>query len=141
MFHLDELRVLLQRQSIDSNNDEDLLPRPVMPPSTRPFKPIVLTRDMLQATAIGQGYPSPYTMTIDQFYESLAQRGLAPTPEQAKEMASGRVRHLTKSTTLICFPSRSETAQRSRFGKGRSRQRSTRGQRSSGYVELPANKR
>jgi immunoglobulin-binding protein 1 len=28
-------------------------------------------------------------MTIDEFYESLAQRGLAPTPEQAKQMAAG----------------------------------------------------
>ena len=28
-------------------------------------------------------------MTIDEFYESLAQRGLAPTPAQAKEMAGG----------------------------------------------------
>ena len=24
-------------------------------------------------------------MTIDEFYESLAQRGLAPTPEQSKQ--------------------------------------------------------
>jgi immunoglobulin-binding protein 1 len=28
-------------------------------------------------------------MTIDEFYESLAQRGLAPTPEQSKAMATG----------------------------------------------------
>jgi hypothetical protein len=28
-------------------------------------------------------------MTIDEFYQSLAQRGLAPTPEQAKEMSAG----------------------------------------------------
>jgi len=54
----------------------------------RPLKPIVLTRDQLQARAIGRGYPSVPTMTIDEFYESLAQRGLAPTPEQAKQAAA-----------------------------------------------------
>lgn len=86
---LDELRVLLQRQSIDSNNDEDIPRRMGPSPPSRPLKPLVITRDQLQAKAIGLGYPSMPTMTIDEFYESLAQRGLAPTPEQAKEMASG----------------------------------------------------
>ena len=45
---------------------------------------------MLQAKAIGVGYPSPSTMTIDEFYQSLAQRGLAPTPEQAKQISAGK---------------------------------------------------
>ena len=44
---------------------------------------------MLQSKVFGTGYPSASTMTIDEFYESLARRGLAPTPEQAKEMAAG----------------------------------------------------
>jgi hypothetical protein len=35
-------------------------------------------------------------MTIDEFYESLAQRGLAPTPAQAKEMAAGILNILNK---------------------------------------------
>lgn len=29
-------------------------------------------------------------MTIDEFYQSLAQRGLAPTPEQAKNSTAGK---------------------------------------------------
>lgn len=84
----DELRVLRQRQSIESSIDEEL-PKRTIPSSTRPLKPIVLTRDQLQARAIGQGYPSMPTMTIDEFYQSLAQRGLAPTPEQAKNSTAG----------------------------------------------------
>ena len=89
VFYLDELRVLLQRQSMESTNEEDIPRRTRPSPPSRPFKPIVITRDQLQAKAIGGGYPSMPTMTIDEFYQSLAQRGLAPTPEQAKEMASG----------------------------------------------------
>ncbi|CAF1103944.1 unnamed protein product [Adineta ricciae] len=85
----DELRVLLQRQSIEPNTDEERHRRPGPPPSSRPFKPLVITRDMLQSKVFGTGYPSASTMTIDEFYESLARRGLAPTPEQAKEMAAG----------------------------------------------------
>jgi len=87
--HLDELRVLRQRQSIESTNGEETQRRPGPPSSSRPLKPIVITRDQLQSKAIGFGYPSVSTMTIDEFYQSLAQRGLAPTPEQAKEMSAG----------------------------------------------------
>jgi hypothetical protein len=87
--HLDELRVLRQRQSVESTNDEENQRRSGPPPSSRPLKPIVITRDQLQSKAIGVGYPSASTMTIDEFYQSLAQRGLAPTPEQVKEMAAG----------------------------------------------------
>ena len=86
---LDELRVLLQRQSIESTNDEDIHKRTARTPPSRPFKPMVITRDQLQSKAIGVGYPSIPTMTIDEFYESLAQRGLAPTSEQAKAMSAG----------------------------------------------------
>lgn len=89
-FHLDELRVLLQRQAIEPSNEEETHQRRPGPSSqTRPLKPLILTRDQLQSKVIGVGYPSASTMTIDEFYQSLAQRGLAPTPEQAKEMASG----------------------------------------------------
>ncbi len=87
--HLDELRVLLQRQSIDSTNEEETPRRQRPPISSRPLKPLVITRDQLQSISFGRGYPSASTMTIDEFYESLAQRGLAPTPAQAKEMAAG----------------------------------------------------
>jgi hypothetical protein len=86
---LDELRVLVQRQSIDATHDVDE-PKRTLPSNTRPMKPMILTRDQLQSKVIGHGYPSVSTMTIDEFYQSLAQRGLAPTPEQAKQMSSGR---------------------------------------------------
>jgi immunoglobulin-binding protein 1 len=59
------------------------------------LKPLVITRDLLQSKVFGAGYPSS-TMTIDEFYESLAQRGLAPTPAQAKEMAAGILNILNK---------------------------------------------
>ncbi|CAF1352451.1 unnamed protein product [Adineta steineri] len=85
----DELRVLLQRKSIEPTNDDESHRRPGPLPPSRPLKPLVITRDMLQSKAIGLGYPSAPTMTIDEFYESLARRGLAPTPEQSKAMASG----------------------------------------------------
>jgi immunoglobulin-binding protein 1 len=88
-FHLDELRVLLQRQSIDSTNDEESHRRPGPSPQSSPLKPFVITRGQLQSQAFGVGYPSASTMTIDEFYESLAKRGLAPTPEQSKAMAAG----------------------------------------------------
>lgn len=86
----DELRVLLQRQTIEPNCDllQASTKRP-LGPTSRPLKPIVLTRDQLQARVFSQGYPSVPTMTIDEFYQSLAQRGLAPTPEQAKANNSG----------------------------------------------------
>ena len=95
--------MLLQRQSLDPNNEEEPPRRPAIPPSTRPFKPIVLTRDQLQAKVIGQGYPSVSTMTVDEFYQSLAERGLAPTPEQAKQMSSGRIRLSIECTSIICL--------------------------------------
>jgi immunoglobulin-binding protein 1 len=50
---------------------------------------MIITRDQLQSRALGRGYPAIPTVTIDEFYESLAQRGLAPTPEQSKAMAAG----------------------------------------------------
>jgi hypothetical protein len=74
---------------MDSTNDEDTHRRRDRTPPSRPLKPIIITRDLLQSKAIGLGYPSAPTMTIDEFYESLAQRGLAPTPEQSKQMAAG----------------------------------------------------
>jgi len=85
----DEHRVLRQRQSIEATNDEEPHRRSGPPSSSRPLKPMIITRDQLQSIAIGRGYPSMPTMTIDEFYQSLAQRGLAPTPEQAKEVAAG----------------------------------------------------
>ncbi|CAF3746018.1 unnamed protein product, partial [Rotaria sordida] len=85
----DELRVLLQRQSIESTNDEEIHKRSERKSPSRPLKPMIITRDQLQAKAIGAGYPSISTMTIDEFYESLTQRGLAPTPEQVKQMNAG----------------------------------------------------
>ncbi|CAF1277536.1 unnamed protein product [Rotaria magnacalcarata] len=86
----DELRVLLQRQSIESTNDEE--PHrgpPSRKPASRSMKPLIITRDQLQAKVFGAGYPSMSTMTIDEFYESLAQRGLAPTSEQVKNNVAG----------------------------------------------------
>ncbi len=97
-FYLDELRVLLQRQSIESTNDEDTHRRSGRISPSRPLKPMIITRDQLQSKAIGLGYPSVPTMTIDEFYQSLAQRGLAPTPEQAKEMAAGIFNSQIKKT-------------------------------------------
>ncbi|CAF0887823.1 unnamed protein product [Rotaria sordida] len=85
----DELRVLLQRQSIESTNDEEIHKRSERKSPSRPLKPMIITRDQLQAKAIGAGYPSISTMTIDEFYQSLTQRGLAPTPEQVKQMNAG----------------------------------------------------
>ncbi|UJR26212.1 hypothetical protein I4U23_007555 [Adineta vaga] len=85
----DELRVLLQRQALEPNAEEESRRRPGPPQSSRPLKPLVITRDMLQSKVFGTGYPSASTMTIDEFYESLARRGLAPTPEQSKAMAAG----------------------------------------------------
>ncbi|CAF2357956.1 unnamed protein product [Rotaria sp. Silwood2] len=85
----DELRVLLQRQSIESTNDEEIHKRPQRMSPSRPLKPMIITHDQLQSKAIGIGYPSIPTMTIDEFYQSLAQRGLAPTPEQVKEINAG----------------------------------------------------
>jgi hypothetical protein len=92
LFYLDELRVLLQRQSIEPINDEEPHRRPAPSSSSRPLKPMIITRDQLQSKVLGMGYPSVSTMTVDEFYESLAQRGLAPTPEQAKEMAAGTLK-------------------------------------------------
>jgi len=85
----DELRVLLQRQSIDATDDEQTHNRRFGPISSRPLKPMIITRDQVQSKVFGLGYPSVPTVTIDEFYQSLAQRGLAPTPEQAKAMATG----------------------------------------------------
>lgn len=87
---LDELRVLLQRQAMEPTTEQEQHRRAGPPPGSRPLKPLIITRDMLQAKVFGTGYPSGSTMTIDEFYESLARRGLAPTPEQAKEMAAGQ---------------------------------------------------
>ena len=72
------------------------------PGTTRAMKPIVLTRDQLQARAFAQGYPSVSTMSIDEFYQSLADRGLAPTAEQSKAMAAGKKNNELRSFSFEC---------------------------------------
>ncbi|CAF1622225.1 unnamed protein product [Rotaria magnacalcarata] len=69
----DELRVLLQHQSIESTTDEEIHRGS---PASRPMKPLIITRDLLQSKVFSAGYPSMPTMTIDEFYESFSQRGL-----------------------------------------------------------------
>lgn len=46
-------------------------------------KPYIITRDALQATVFGAGYPSLPVYSISQFYDQLAERGLMPKPGEA----------------------------------------------------------
>jgi hypothetical protein len=64
---------------------------------------VIITRDQLQSKALGLGYPSVSTMTVDEFYESLAKRGLAPTPEQAKQMPAGIFNRQIKLNKSLSF--------------------------------------
>ncbi|CAF4658135.1 unnamed protein product, partial [Rotaria magnacalcarata] len=51
----DELRVLLQHQSIESTTDEEIHRGS---PASRPMKPLIITRDLLQSKVFSAGYPS-----------------------------------------------------------------------------------
>jgi len=88
----DELKVLQQRslqQQSSANEDDDNSSRSPSrkSPSSRPLKPILLTRDQLQSQVFGAGYPSVSTMTVDEFYQNLTKQGLMPTEEQSKQQA------------------------------------------------------
>ena len=47
-------------------------------PSKPPMKPFILTKDKLQATVFGAGYPSLPTMTLDEYFEKEAAAGRMP---------------------------------------------------------------
>ncbi|CAF2026360.1 unnamed protein product [Rotaria magnacalcarata] len=80
----DELRVLLQHQSIESTTDEEIHRGS---PASRPMKPLIITRDLSQSKVFSAGYPSMSTMTIDEFYESFSQRGLRVRNEKVLHLS------------------------------------------------------
>ena len=47
-------------------------------PKKEPMKPYILTRDVIQAKVMGQGYPSLPVYTIDEFYDQLTDKGYMP---------------------------------------------------------------
>uniref|UniRef100_A0A2M3Z9C3 Putative immunoglobulin-binding protein 1 n=1 Tax=Anopheles braziliensis TaxID=58242 RepID=A0A2M3Z9C3_9DIPT len=56
------------------------------PPTTRPLKPIIITRDAVQKAVYGRGYPSFPTMTVAEFYEQRVAEGIFPDAEKMKEV-------------------------------------------------------
>ena len=43
-----------------------------------PMKPMIITKDMIQAKVFGAGYPSLPVYSIEQFYDQLASKGMMP---------------------------------------------------------------
>lgn len=54
-------------------------------PPSKPLKPIIITKDLVQKAVYGAGYPSLPTMTVEEFYEQRVRDGIFPDPEKAKE--------------------------------------------------------
>ncbi|ESO94278.1 hypothetical protein LOTGIDRAFT_232515 [Lottia gigantea] len=48
---------------------------PQLKPKTKPLRPFILTKDLLQKQVFGAGYPSIATMTIDEFYHQKVAEG------------------------------------------------------------------
>lgn len=53
----------------------------------RPFKPIIITRDLAQKAVYGLGYPSFPTMTVSEFYDQRVREGISISLEN-NEMIS-----------------------------------------------------
>ena len=67
---------------------EPLESKPIQPPA--PFKPIVITRDMIQQKVFGAGYPSVPTMSVEEWNEKRIRDGVIPPIEthlQGKDMS------------------------------------------------------
>ena len=56
-------------------------PPPVTSPPSAPFKPITITRDMIQKKVFGAGYPSLPTMSVEEWHEKRIRDGVIP-PDQ-----------------------------------------------------------
>ena len=44
------------------------------------FRPFIITKDMIQKTVFGAGYPSIPSMTIEEFYDQKVKDGTLPPP-------------------------------------------------------------
>jgi len=47
----------------------------IEPKKSRPFKPIIITKDKLQKEVYGLGYPSMPVLSVDEFYEQRVKEG------------------------------------------------------------------
>jgi len=56
--------------------------------STRPLKPIIITKDMVQKEVFGMGYKNLPVLSIEEFYEQRVRDGWFPDPAQVKQQQS-----------------------------------------------------
>ncbi|CAG9858509.1 unnamed protein product [Phyllotreta striolata] len=61
--------------------------QPKRPPPP-PLKPIIITKDQIQKTVFGAGYPSLPVMTVQEFYEKRVEDGIFPDPNKPKKAPS-----------------------------------------------------
>lgn len=65
------------------------------PPKSKPLKPIIITKDVVQKAVFGLGYPSVPTFTVEEFYEQRVRDGIFPDPEKSKQMAKNSLQNMT----------------------------------------------
>eukprot|EP00088_Acartia_fossae_P045526 TRINITY_DN49040_c0_g1_i1.p1 TRINITY_DN49040_c0_g1~~TRINITY_DN49040_c0_g1_i1.p1 ORF type:complete len:198 (-),score=88.64 TRINITY_DN49040_c0_g1_i1:21-587(-) len=53
---------------------------------SRPFQPIIITKDKLQKEVYGLGYPSVPVLSVDEFYEQRVREGWFPPASQSKSL-------------------------------------------------------
>jgi len=56
--------------------------------TTRPLKPIIITKDMVQKEVFGMGYKNLPVLSIEEFYEQRVRDGWFPDPAQVKQQQS-----------------------------------------------------
>lgn len=94
LFVLDELPSLQSEKEIlegmakmraAQGNGEPIREPPSRP--SRPFKPIIITKDALQKEVFGLGYKNIPVMSIEEFYEQRVRDGWFPKPSSAASRA------------------------------------------------------
>ena len=81
----DEINILKTIDKEPQTRASNLVEKKVPPPT----KPMIITRDMIQAQVFGAGYPSLPVYSIEEFYDQLATKGMTPMPSCGPTSADG----------------------------------------------------